>query len=85
MAGRYCGNCGHELRPDDRFCPNCGKPVHETAVVPTPETDVPLPPPPQQSAEATPPPVKWVESRPATGPGSYGAPALLLPSIPGRG
>jgi hypothetical protein len=44
---RYCGNCGHELSPEDQFCPNCGKPVHRTARVPTPEADVPVPPPPQ--------------------------------------
>jgi hypothetical protein len=46
MADRFCGHCGHELRPEDQFCPNCGQPVHETARVPTPEADVPLPPPP---------------------------------------
>jgi hypothetical protein len=51
-------NCGHELAEDDRFCPNCGRPVHQTAQVPTPEADVPVPPPPQQQvwATATPPP-----------------------------
>ena len=32
---RYCGNCGHELSPDDQFCRNCGKPVRETARVST--------------------------------------------------
>jgi predicted amidophosphoribosyltransferase len=36
MADKFCGECGNELRPEDRFCPGCGKPVHETAVVPTP-------------------------------------------------
>jgi hypothetical protein len=49
---RYCSNCGHELSPEDQFCPNCGSPVHQTATVPTPEADVPVPPPPQQ-AEGT--------------------------------
>jgi hypothetical protein len=44
MADRFCGECGNELRPEDRFCPGCGKPVHETAVVPTPEADVEVPP-----------------------------------------
>ncbi len=48
MADRVCGNCGNALRPQDTFCPNCGKPVDETAVVPTPEADVLVPPPPQQ-------------------------------------
>ena len=43
---RYCKNCGHELSPEDQFCPNCARPVHETATVPTPEADVPVPPPP---------------------------------------
>jgi hypothetical protein len=52
---RYCSNCGHELGPEDQFCPNCGSPVHETATVPTPETDVPVPPPPQAGAAAPPP------------------------------
>jgi hypothetical protein len=36
--------------PEDRFCANCGRPVQETAAVPTPEADVPVPPP----AESTP-------------------------------
>ena len=42
---RYCANCGHELRPEDQFCSNCGAPVHRAARVPTPEADVPVPPP----------------------------------------
>ncbi len=46
MADGYCRNCGNELRPDDRFCSKCARPVHETAHVPTPEADVPVPPPP---------------------------------------
>lgn len=44
---RYCRDCGHELSVGDRFCPNCGKPAHETAHVPTPEADVSVPPPGQ--------------------------------------
>jgi hypothetical protein len=51
---RYCGNCGNELDPEDRFCPNCGRPVHQMAQVPTPEADVPVPPPPQQEAGTQP-------------------------------
>jgi hypothetical protein len=35
VEDRYCGNCGHELKPDDKFCSGCGKPVHETARVST--------------------------------------------------
>ena len=50
---RYCGNCGNELRPEDQFCPNCGKPVHETAKVPTPEADVPVPPLPSPEQAPT--------------------------------
>lgn len=50
MADLYCRNCGQELRQNDSFCPQCGKPVHETAQVPTPETNVPVPPAPQQQA-----------------------------------
>jgi predicted ester cyclase len=41
---RYCGNCGHELSLEDQLCPNCGRPVHQTARVPTPEADVSVPP-----------------------------------------
>src|SRR5215208_3575566 len=44
---RFCRNCGHQLSPEDQFCPICARPVHETATVPTPEADVPVPPPPQ--------------------------------------
>ena len=55
MADRYCRNCGHELGSEDRFCPNCGRAASETAHVPTPEADVPVPPPPvtQQFDTAT--------------------------------
>ncbi len=53
MAQRYCTNCGAELREEDQFCPSCGRPVHETAAVSTPEADVPVPPPPSQGNEAT--------------------------------
>jgi hypothetical protein len=49
---RYCSNCGHELADDDRFCANCGNPVRETAHVPTPEADRPVPPIPP-AAERT--------------------------------
>ena|SRR5215210_1252080 len=41
---RYCSNCGHELSLEDRLCPNCGRPAHQTAWVPTPEADLPVPP-----------------------------------------
>ena len=41
---RYCSNCGHELGLEDRLCPNCGRPTHQTAWVPTPEADMPVPP-----------------------------------------
>jgi hypothetical protein len=53
---RYCGNCGQELSPEDRFCPTCGRPVHRTAHVPTPEADAPVPPLPQQAKRTAPPP-----------------------------
>ncbi len=71
---RYCGNCGQQLRPEEQVCPNCGRPAHETAHVPTPEADVSLSPPPQpetgESASAPPqgppqePPQEWVEALP---------------------
>jgi hypothetical protein len=47
VAQRYCTNCGAVLGEEARFCPNCGRPAHQTASVPTPEADVPVPPPPQ--------------------------------------
>ena len=64
MADRFCNNCGNELRPDDKFCSNCDRPVHETAMVPTPEADVEVPPLPQQGEEATPPPAEQAEPTP---------------------
>jgi hypothetical protein len=51
VAGRYCSNCGHQLTTDASFCANCGRPVHETAQVPTPEADVNVPPPPGQGTQ----------------------------------
>ena len=48
---RYCGNCGHELSPEDKFCRSCGTPAHQVATVPTPEADVPVPPPPPGAQE----------------------------------
>ena len=56
VPDRYCGNCGQELSPEGRFCPTCGRPVHRTAHVPTPEADAPVPPPPQQAQRTAPPP-----------------------------
>jgi hypothetical protein len=53
---RYCSNCGNELGLDDQFCKNCGQPVGQTARVPTPEADVPVPPPPQQQSGQQAPP-----------------------------
>jgi|SRR5215203_1298678 len=41
---RACRNCGQELRPEDRYCPNCGRPVHEMAQVRTPQANVEVPP-----------------------------------------
>jgi hypothetical protein len=54
VAQRYCTNCGAELRVEDRFCPSCGRPVHETAVVSTPEADVSVPSAPQAGEEHRP-------------------------------
>ncbi len=48
VADRYCGNCGQELGPDNRFCSGCGRLVHERAILPTPEADVSVPPPQDQ-------------------------------------
>jgi hypothetical protein len=49
---RYCRNCGHQLSPQEQFCPKCGAAVHLAATVPTPEADVPVPPPPQTTGGA---------------------------------
>jgi hypothetical protein len=68
VADRYCGNCGNALSEDDRFCRNCGTPVHEAAVVPTPEADVEAPSLPQQDAEDPPPQTERVEPPPASRP-----------------
>jgi membrane protease subunit (stomatin/prohibitin family) len=27
----FCSNCGAKLRPEYRFCPGCGKPLHRNA------------------------------------------------------
>ena len=53
MADRHCSNCGHELGDEERFCPSCGQPAHETAHVPTPEADVQVPPPGHQPPPGT--------------------------------
>jgi hypothetical protein len=69
MAERHCTNCGAELGEETRFCPSCGRPVHETAAVPTPEADVGIPPPPSQQPTAQ-------QGQGYGGAGStYGAPA----------
>ncbi len=47
----YCGECGHELKPEDRFCSNCGSPIYQPTRVPTPEADVPVPQPQEQAAQ----------------------------------
>ena len=52
---RYCSNCEHELNPEDRFCPNCRRPVHQTATVSTPEADAPVSPLKQPGGIAAPP------------------------------
>lgn len=56
QQNRYCRSCGQELEPEDQFCANCGRPVHATAQVPTPEADVPVPPLPQQAEAIAQPP-----------------------------
>ena len=53
MAQRYCTNCDAELREQDRFCPSCGRPVHETAAVSTPEADVFVPPAPHAAEDTS--------------------------------
>jgi hypothetical protein len=54
VAQRHCTNCGTELGDEARFCPSCGRPVHETAAVSTPEADVFVPPAPQAEEEHRP-------------------------------
>ena len=66
---RFCSNCGHELSPEDQFCPNCGTPVHRAARVPTPEADVPVPPPPQAGGAGAAAPGQPAQEQPAQQPG----------------
>jgi predicted RNA-binding Zn-ribbon protein involved in translation (DUF1610 family) len=40
---RYCGSCGSRLEESSRFCPNCGRPVYQTAQVSTSHADVQVP------------------------------------------
>jgi zinc-ribbon domain len=54
VAQRYCTNCGAKQGNEDRFCSSCGRPVHETAAVSTPEADVSVPPAPQEGEEHRP-------------------------------
>jgi hypothetical protein len=53
--------------PEDQFCAGCGRPLHTTARVTTPEADVSVPPPPQQ-AEASPQPPQATERTAAPSP-----------------
>src|SRR5215204_6122780 len=73
---RYCSNGGHELADDDHFCPNCGNPVHETALVPTPEADRPVPPIPPAAERNT-----WERIRY----GTLDAPPTQPPAAPRSG
>lgn len=47
MANKYCGNCGAELRPGDRFCERCGHTVPQ-------ENDRPATPPPAENPQRPP-------------------------------
>jgi len=56
-----CANCGAELRPNDRFCGECGLPVYvspgqEAKPVGAPQETSPAPPPTTATVPATPPP-----------------------------
>ena len=52
---RYCENCGKELQPEARFCPECGTPV---GAEPPSSTERAPSPPPADSAPTTPSPVE---------------------------
>lgn len=54
MAARFCMACGNELAENSAFCSNCGRPVHETAQVSTPQANVPVPTPPYQQQVGSP-------------------------------
>jgi hypothetical protein len=54
VADRFCGNCDQQLKPGDKYCANCGHTVHTTAVVPTPEAEVPVPPLPHSLPDQQP-------------------------------
>jgi predicted amidophosphoribosyltransferase len=53
VAQSYCTHCGAELGDEARLCPSCGRAVHETAAVSTPETDVSVPPVSQASEDTS--------------------------------
>jgi len=58
---RRCANCGAELRPNDRFCGECGLPVYvapaqEAKPVESPAETSPTPPPTTPTVPATLPP-----------------------------
>ena len=60
---RRCANCGAELRPNDRFCGECGLPVYvapaqEAKPVESPPETSPTPPPTTPTVPAAPPPPK---------------------------
>jgi hypothetical protein len=69
-----CWKCGSRTTLADVRCPTCGAwlrlqthegyghPVHQTARVPTPEADVPVPPPPQRETGAQ--PLEQAEAQP---------------------
>ncbi len=51
QAQAYCGSCGRENDPSNKFCAHCGAPVHVAAAA----SGTP-PPPPAGQRNFTPPP-----------------------------
>ena len=82
---RYCSNCGQQLRPEEQVCPSCGRPVLETAHVPTPEADVPLPPPPQAEADVPPSPLPQAETGETASPPPQEQPQEQVEAPPPQG
>jgi hypothetical protein len=57
VAGeRYCGQCGHEVSPDDRFCRHCGAPLESAPFAESRDEVAPPPQPVHQPPPAMPEP-----------------------------
>jgi len=88
---RYCERCGSQIRPNAKFCPQCGAPQSEAPQAPPPYP-APSPIPPTQVApsapevvptEYMPPPPAYSQESPVPGQAGY-APPPSAPQAPRR-